>query len=180
MSPQPPAYFTCQVFFTDSWKLDLDTEKRMYLEMYKNIQIYESCVVTRHQLGDIVKLIIVTLCSVEITPPNQVSTSSRVTRLRPHSVSVSNSIRFLYFKLAGSKRSLSRGPLLTTLIRRGPSACWKVYGADNELSNDNFWTDAGPHYFDLTASQCQLKEDLYRNGKRGGVGTNTHGRRSNL
>ena len=76
-------------------------------------------------------------------------------------VSPSNSIRFLYFKLRGSKRGLSRGPVLTTLIRRGPSACWKVYGADNELSNDNFWTDAGPHYFDLTASQCQLKEDLY-------------------
>ena len=88
-------------------------------------------------------------------------------------VSPSNSIRFLDFKLPHSKRGLSRGPVLTTLIRRGPSACWKVYGADNELSNDNFWTDAGPHYFDLTASQCQLKEDLYRNGKR--ERKNTHG-----
>ena len=81
-------------------------------------------------------------------------------------VSLSNSIRFLYFKLAGSKRGLSLSPLLTTLIRRGPSACWKVYGADNELSNDNFWTDSSPHYSDLTASLCQLKEDLYRNGRR--------------
>ena len=93
------------------------------------------CVVRRHQGGDIVKLIIVT--------PENYDTKSSLLMISCYSapvslVSPSNSISFLDFKLPRSKRGLSRGPLLTALIRRGPSACWKVYGADNELSNDNF------------------------------------------
>ena len=57
--------------------MDLDTENG---KIYKNIQIYHSGGVRGHQLGDIVKLIILTL---EITPPTS-NPPSHVTPLSPH------------------------------------------------------------------------------------------------